>query len=160
MSQASNLSTSTPHYQQQNQFIERALRCLENRFRYSSLKLDNSTDVSAFLRLQLAEEKNEVFAVIFLNAQLKLIAFEKLFHGTINESNIYPRRVVQKALEYNAETIIIAHNHPSGNCRPSTADEKITLQLKTALSYVDIRLADHLIVSHVDSFSFAEHNLM
>lgn len=156
----SQLSSSSLTYQEQNRFIERALRCLENRFRYSSDRLNNSKDVASFLQLQLAEEKNEVFGAIFLNNQHCFLGFEKLFYGTINESTVYPRRVMQKALEHNAAAIIVAHNHPSGYCHPSQADEEMTQSLKKALSLFDIKLLDHIIVSHTNTFSFAENSLL
>jgi DNA repair protein RadC len=103
---------------------------------------------------------NEVFFVLFLNNQKCLIAFEKLFHGTINEAAVYPRVVLQKALAYNAAAIILAHNHPSGECMPSTADIEITQTLQKVLKIIDISVLDHVIVSQRDSYSFAEHGVV
>jgi DNA repair protein RadC len=142
------------------EIITHALRCLEERMLYPFDRLNNSQDVKAYLRLHLAAEMNEVFAVLFLNNQKCLIAFEKLFHGTINEAVVYPRVVLQKALAYNAAAIILAHNHPSGECMPSTADIEITQTLQKVLKIIDISVLDHVIVSQRDSYSFAEHGVM
>ena len=158
---------SSPHSQSpyspnpaETKLVARALRCLEKRLRYHSEILNNSQDVRAYLRLHLAEERNEVFAVLFLDSQHRLLAFEKLFVGTINQSMIYPRVIVQKVLEHNAAKIIFAHNHPSGNCEPSQDDKEITRNLKPIFSILNIALLDHIIVSHIDTFSFAENGLM
>lgn len=153
-------NASAQHYTEEA-LISNALLCLENRLRYHAREsLDNSRDVCAYTRLQLAEEQEEVFAALFLNNQHQLIAFEKLFHGTINEAAVYPRRVVKKALEHNAAKIIIAHNHPSNNCNPSAADEEMTRVLKKILSIVDVQLVDHIVVSHEEVYSFAERGLL
>jgi DNA repair protein RadC len=77
--------------------------------------LNASPEVKNYLRLQLAMEANEVFGVIFLNQQHRILAFEKLFQGTINEASVYPRVIVQRALHHNAASLILAHNHPSGD---------------------------------------------
>lgn len=159
MSNSCNLLTSST-YQKESQLIERALRCLENRFHYNSEQLNNASAVSTYLRLHLASERNEVFAVLFLNHSHCLLTFEKLFYGTINESVVYPRTVAQKALEYNAAAVIVAHNHPSGRCEPSLADIEITHRLKDALLLLDIRLVDHFIVTSQNTFSFAEQGLL
>jgi DNA repair protein RadC len=138
-----------------------ALRCLEKRLRHSGEEvLSSSKDVRAYLQLHLAEEKNEVFSALFLDNKLRLLAFEKLFHGTINEAIVYPRRIVQKALEYNAAAILLAHNHPSGVCEPSLADKKITQELQTILKLIDVRVLDHIIVAYPNSYSFADHGLL
>ncbi len=137
-----------------------ALRCLETRLRYGGELLTRSRDVCAFLQLHLAEEKNEVFAVLFLDSRHRLLAFEKLFYGTINEATVYPRRIVQKVLEHNAAAILLAHNHPSGECEPSAADREITRVLRTILNIIDVRLLDHVIVSCPNTYSFAEYGLL
>ena len=144
-----------------DQLIATALQCLENRMTYTAEKaLNGSKSVCDYLRLQLADEKNEVFAVLFLNNHHKLIAFEKMFYGTINEAVVYPRAVIQKALKHNAAAIIIAHNHPSGEAKPSGADERITRELKEVLAIVSVKLLDHIIVTYRETYSFAEHGLV
>jgi len=142
--------------------IADALRCLEERLSYHSdaVLLTHSTDARAYLRLQLAEETNEVFAVLFLNNQNRLLVFEKLFCGTINQAVVYPRVVVQKALSYNAAKVMLAHNHPSNDCTPSAADKEITNMIKRALGTVHIPVIDHIIVSHQSSYSFVENGLL
>lgn len=141
---------------EEDQIISTALKCLENRLRYDTKKqFKHSKDVSAFLRLQLAQEQDEVFAALFLNCQLQLIAFEKLFFGTINHANIHARKVVKKCIEHNASKLIIAHNHPSQNCTPSEPDREITKELKNILKVIDVELTDHFIVTPQKTFSFA-----
>jgi DNA repair protein RadC len=143
-----------------DRLIERALKCLEKRLCYGSVLLDSASAARAYLQLQLAEEKNEVFAVLFLNNSHRLLAFEKMFRGTVNETAVYPRQIVQKVLEHNASAILIAHNHPSGDCSPSVADREITLKLQTIFDTIDVKVLDHFIVSCPNSYSFAEHGLL
>jgi DNA repair protein RadC len=148
-------------YDESDKLISAALLCLENRLTYKTgILLNNSRNVSAYVRLQLAQEKNEVFSVLFLDNAYRLLAFEKMFYGTINETMIYPRCVIQKALEHNAAAVIAAHNHPSGNSKPSDADKEITKQLKTILEVMDVKLVDHLIVTHQETYSFAEKGIL
>src|SRR5690606_39095792 len=99
-----------------------------------------------FLRMKLAHQEREVFAVIFLDARHKLICYEELFFGTIDAAAVYPREVVKAALKINASAAIFAHNHPSGYAEPSLSDKQITKQLIDALKLVDIRVLDHVVV--------------
>lgn len=148
-------------YSDDDELILNALRCLESRLKYENdLPLNSSMKVRHYLQLQLALEKSEVFGVMFMNANFQLISFDKMFYGTIHESVVYPRRFLQKALEYNAAKIIIAHNHPSNNCRPSEADKKLTKELSTILGFIDLKVIDHVIVTATDTFSFSEHQLI
>lgn len=140
--------------------VKRALRCLEKRLSYRSQTLNHSDYVRSYLRLHLADEKNEVFAVLFLDNHHRLLAFEKLFYGTINESAVYPRVIVQKALEHNAAKVILAHTHPSGNCDPSKTDIELTRELQRILSVISVAVIDHIIVARENSYSFADHALM
>ena len=140
--------------------VARALRCLEKRLRYNFETLNSSHDLRTYLRLHLASERNEVFAVLFLDTHHRLLAFEKLFHGSIDEAMVYPRVIVQKALEHNAAKVIFAHNHPSGNADPSNADKELTCTLKQILSIVCVTVVDHIIVGCENSYSFVEHGLM
>jgi len=154
-------NTPLQHYKKEEAIISKALFCLEKRLRYHSTQhLNNSKDVCSYVRLQLAQEQEEVFAVLFLDNTHHLISFEKLFHGTINEAAVYPRKIVKRALEHNAAKIIIAHNHLSNNCDPSTADKEVTHTLKKILCIVDIQIVDHIIISHQKVFSFAERGLL
>ena len=118
--------------------------------------LTTPTDVALFLQMALAQEKNEVFAAIFLNNKHKVLSFEPLFNGTIDGAAVYPRVVVQQALACNAAAVIFAHNHPSGCCEPSRADQQITKRLSDALALIDVRVLDHFVVSRSGYVSLAE----
>ena len=112
-----------------------------------------------FLTAQLADYPHEVFACLFLDNRNRVIAFEKMFYGTIDGASVYPREVVRLALKKNAAAIIFAHNHPSGVAEPSHADEQITQRLKEALALVDIRVLDHFVIGD-EIVSFAERGLL
>ena len=113
-------------------------------------------DAGRFLQLELAREKNELFSVLFLDNKHRVLAFERLFHGTVDGSAVHPRVVSQRALELNAAAVILAHNHPSNCCEPSEADRSITRRLVDALALVDVRVLDHLVVTRADWVSLAE----
>ncbi len=112
-----------------------------------------------FLVARLRDNPSEVFACLFLDNRHRLIAYEELFRGTIDGASVHPREVVKRALHFNAAAVILAHNHPSGLAEPSQADERITQQLKDALSLVDIRVIDHIVIGD-DVVSFAELGLL
>jgi DNA repair protein RadC len=116
--------------------------------------------VKDYLQMRLGPLPHEVFAVLFLDAQQKLIACEELFRGTLTQTSVYPREVVKRALELNSANVILAHNHPSGALEPSRADELLTQTLKSSLQLVDVRVLDHLVVSRHGALSFAERGLM
>ncbi|MFZ5722656.1 MAG: RadC family protein [Pseudomonadota bacterium] len=122
--------------------------------------LSNPAHAARFVQLALAQEKNEHFAALFLNTQHQLIKFETLFTGTVDGASVYPRVVVQKALEHNAGAVIFAHNHPSGECEPSLADRQITRRLVDSLALIDVRVLDHFVVSREKYVSFAERGLL
>ena len=113
-----------------------------------------------YLRLKLGEREHEVFVVVFLDTQHRVIAIEELFRGTLSQTSVYPREVVKEALARNAGAVILAHNHPSGNPEPSRADEFLTQTLKAALALVDVRVLDHLVVTRAGVLSFAERGLI
>lgn len=143
----------------QDEIIRCAVQCLESRIKYHSDTL-KSFEAMHYLRLQLAQEQNKVFAVLFLDTKHRALAFEKLFYGTIDEARIHPRVVIQRALAHNAAAVILAHNHPSGVVKPSTGDLNATKNIEAALKLLDIRLLDHIIVSTESQFSFADNGLM
>jgi DNA repair protein RadC len=139
--------------------IELARRHLGESLRTgSALNAPDST--RRFLLAQLRDRPYEVFCCLFLDNRHRLIAFEELFRGTIDGANVHPREVVRQTLLHNAASVIIAHNHPSGVADPSQADEGVTRRIRQALSLVDVRLLDHLIVGDGGCFSFAEHGLL
>lgn len=116
--------------------------------------------VRDYLRLTLAGKPHEVFLALFLDAQNRLIVAEELFRGSLTQTSVYPREVVKRALHHNAAALIFAHNHPSGIAEPSRADELLTRMLKNALSLVDLKVLDHVIVTGAAAFSFAERGLL
>jgi DNA repair protein RadC len=122
--------------------------------------LNNSRATQQFLADRMRENNNEVFACLFMDNHFRMICFEELFHGTINEANIYPREIVRRGLAHNAAKIILAHNHPSGKANPSAADQEVTQLIKQALSLVDIEVVDHVIIGNPGNFSFAEAGLV
>lgn len=116
--------------------------------------------VRDFLRVKLGGLEHEVFAVVMLDAQNRIIEYVELFRGTVSQTSVYPREVVKESLARNAAALILVHNHPSGLAEPSRADEVLTQTLKTALALVDVRVLDHLIVAGSDILSFAERGLI
>lgn len=112
--------------------------------------------VRRYLVAQLRHLNHEVFAVLFLDNQHRLRAFEELFQGTIDGASVYPREVVKRALTHNAAAVILAHNHPSGVAEPSQADRRITTRLREALDLVAVRVLDHMVVGDGEVVSFAE----
>ncbi|MDE1225530.1 DNA repair protein RadC [Vibrio aestuarianus] len=119
----------------------------------------NPEATKTYLSCKLKHHEREVFAVMFLDNQHRLIAFEELFFGTIDSASVYPREVLKAALKVNAAALIFAHNHPSGDATPSQADKQITQRLKEALALVDIRVLDHIVVGD-SAISFAERGLL
>ena len=140
--------------------ISRAIALIERRCFTRGPMLDSPRVVRDFLQLKLAAEPNEVFAVLFLDAQNKLLAYEPMFFGTATQTSVYPRVVLQKALALNACNVILAHNHPSGVTEPSRADELLTQTLKSTLSLADVKVLDHFIVGEGQPLSFAERGLL
>ena len=113
-----------------------------------------------FLTMKLRHHTREVFACLFLDNQHRLIRFEEMFYGTIDGASVHPREVVKRSLELNAAAIIFAHNHPSGVAEPSRADRRITERLVSALTLVDVRVLDHMVVGDTEVISFAEQGLL
>ena len=121
---------------------------------------DGPQAVRDYLQLQLGARSHEVFAVLFLDSQHKLLAFEEMFRGTLTQTSVYPRELVLRALHHNAAAVVLAHNHPSGSTQPSSADEALTRTLKTTLALVDVRVLDHFIVTSHSASSMAELGLV
>ena len=116
--------------------------------------------VKQYLQLQLAHKNHEVFAVLFLDNQNRMLAMEELFRGTLSQTSVYPREVVMRALHHQAAAVVLSHNHPSGSVQPSRADENLTQTLKASLALVDVRVLDHIIVGQGMALSMAEEGLM
>jgi DNA repair protein RadC len=139
--------------------LQLARRALDERLREPTA-LSNPSDVSDFLRLQLGGERAEVFMVLFLDAQNRLIRAERLFTGTLTQTSVYPREVVKAALAHNAASVILAHNHPSGVAEPSQADVSLTAALRAALALVDVQVLDHFVVTAGTAQSMAQAGLI
>jgi DNA repair protein RadC len=122
--------------------------------------LDHSDAVKDYLRLHLGGLGHEVFAVLFLDAQHRLLALETMFRGTLTATSVYPREVVKRSLELGAAALILSHNHPSGVAEPSRADEQLTRRLVDALALIDVRVLDHVIVGAGGATSMAERGLL
>lgn len=118
--------------------------------------------VKDFLRVYFAGAERESFVVIYVDTQHRVIDVEELFAGTVSQTSVYPREVVRRAMHFNASAVLFAHCHPSSDVRPSSADEYLTSTLKQALSLVDVRVLDHLVVAPNGSAiaSFAERGLL
>jgi DNA repair protein RadC len=117
-------------------------------------------DTRQFLLTQLRDRPHEVFCCIFLDNRHRMLGFEEIFRGTIDGANVYSREIVRQALLYNAVSILVAHNHPSGSAQPSAADERVTRRLREALSLIEVRLLDHFVVGEATCYSFSEHGLL
>jgi DNA repair protein RadC len=120
------------------------------------LALKAPQEAARVFQARLADLPHEVFGCLYLDTRHRVIAFEELFRGTVDGATVYPREVLKRALHHNASSVIVGHNHPSGVSEPSEADRSITLKLSKALSLVDVRLLDHLIVSRGGHVSLAE----
>lgn len=140
--------------------IEQALRVPEGRMRAHGPLLTSPQAVRDYLRLRIADLEHEVFVVLFLDAQHRLIACEEMFRGTLAQTSVYPREVVKATLRHNAAAVVLAHNHPSGVAEPSRADELLTAALKQALALVDCKTLDHFVVGGDKTISFAERGLL
>ena len=139
--------------------LEHAHALISRRFRVGSPALTRPERTAEYLRLHLGSLDYEVFGLLHLDARHRLIAAEDLFRGTIDGASVHPREVIKAVLTHQAAGVILYHNHPSGSVEPSQADEFLTRRLGTALSHIEVRLIDHLIVGE-RIFSFAEHGLL
>jgi DNA repair protein RadC len=122
--------------------------------------LNSSLDTKHYLQAQLRDRQSEVFCCLFLDNRHRVLAFDELFRGTIDNTTVYPREVVKQALHRNAAAVILAHNHPSGVADPSDADRLITRRIRDALELVDVRLLDHFIIGDGNCTSLASRGLI
>ncbi|CAB4158706.1 RadC DNA repair proteins [uncultured Caudovirales phage] len=140
--------------------VAHALNILGNMLKATGAAIDTPQVAKDYVMLRIGGQERESFMVVFLDSQHHVIAAETLFHGSLSQTSVYPREVVRRALQLNAGAVILAHNHPSGSCEPSRADEHLTQTLKAALTLVDVRVLDHLVVSGNRCVSFAERGLL
>ncbi len=141
------------------QILDRAHALISQRYRTGSAVLQNPQRTREFLRIHLGARDHEVFGLLHLDTQHRLIAVEDLFRGTLDGASVHTRDVVQSVLQHRTAAVIVYHNHPSGNAYPSAADEAVTQRLKSALGLIDLRILDHLIIAE-RIFSFAESGLL
>jgi DNA repair protein RadC len=146
-------------YVQLQAIFEMSRRALNEQMQVKDI-LSSPKQVRDYLCLKLGNLTREVFLVLFLDAQNRIVTTEEMFSGTLTQTSVYPREVVKRALHHNAASVIFAHNHPSGIAQQSQADELITKQLKQALALVDVRVLDHFIVAGNNTLSFAEQGLL
>ena len=142
---------------------DEVIRCaqglLGKRFRAGSPVLTSPARTQEFLRVRLANLDYEVFGCLYVDKRHRLIKAEDLFRGTIDGATVHPREVVRSVIHHGAASVVLYHNHPSGQATPSQADEIITSRLRDALALIDVRLLDHIIVGD-SAYSFAEHGLI
>lgn len=153
------LGLGSAKYAQLQAVLEMGRRHLWARMKQGDL-LTSPELVRSYLSAQLRHQPHEIFSVLFLDSQHRLIAYEEIFFGTIDGASVYPREVVKKALARNAAAVILAHNHPSGLAEPSQADRRITLTLQEALDLVGVKVIDHMVVGDSEVVSFAERGLL
>ena len=122
--------------------------------------LDSPAVVKDYFNVHFAGAERETFVVIFLDSQMRVIASEELFAGTLTQTSVYPREVVKRALHHNAGAVLFGHPHPSGQPEPSRADEFLTQTLKSALNLVDVRVLDHMVIAGSQCVSFVERGLL
>lgn len=146
-------------YVQVQAIFEMAQRALQEDMQQRDA-LTSPQAVRDYLCLKLGNLMREVFVVLFLDAQNRVLAQEELFAGTLTQTSVYPREVVKRALYHNAAAVIFAHNHPSGVAEPSRADQMLTSSLKQALGLVDVRVLDHFVIAGNVAVSFAERGLL
>jgi len=144
----------------EDDIINQAISILESRLVYSEHRFTSPSDTRHYLTLKFNGLEHEVFRVLLLDNQHRLIESIELFRGTIDSATVHPREVVKVALKFNAAATIFAHNHPSGTTDPSQADQRITERLISALNLIDVRVLDHIIVAGTDTYSFAEHGML
>ena len=144
---------------EQESLIALALAVLAQRHQRGQ-PIGSSADTRAYLRIWLGERRTETFGSLYLDCQHRVLECRELFQGTIDGAAVYPRVLVQDALQLNAAAVVLFHNHPSGIAEPSRSDVAITQRLKEALALVDVRVLDHVVVAAGESVSMAERGLL
>ncbi len=159
---APRFSSTNKYNDLEQQVINHAIEILADKLvcQDNESNLTSATRTKQFLQLKLATSEREIFAVIFLNGQNRVIAYEEMSIGTLDAAAVYPREIVKRALDLNASNMILAHNHPTGVLEASHADDLITQRIFQATRFFDIQVLDHIIVSAAGTFSYAEHQKM
>ncbi len=148
------------YFSAQPEDILQAARALLERKLQGQVFLDRPETVQDYLRTRIGHLDHEVFGVVHLDAQHRMIKAEEMFRGSLSQTSVYPREVVKECLLSNSAAVILYHNHPSGSPEPSRADEALTQQLKAALNLVDVRVLDHIVVTNTATMSFAQRGLI
>jgi DNA repair protein RadC len=156
---ALELGLGPAKYAQLQAVLEMGRRHLAERLQRGGA-LESPQLVRDYLKSKLRHEPHEIFACVFLDAKHRVLAYEPLFHGSVDSASVYPRQVVKRALAHNAAALILCHNHPSGVTDPSEADRQLTRRLKAALAIVDVRVLDHIIIGEGEPLSMLEHGWM
>lgn len=132
----------------------------EDRVIDDEIRLKDKKSLLDFLKYKIGFKDREEFIVIFLNNYNIMTGYEVLFTGTIDKSAVYPREIAERVFKYKAKGVIFAHNHPSGNLRPSKKDIEITEHMQEFLEMIDVKLLEHVIVTKDGYFSFLEEGLI
>jgi DNA repair protein RadC len=146
-------------YVQLQAVLEMTKRALSEEIKLTD-SLESPQAVRDYLKMTMARLPHEVFVVVFLTVQHRVIAVEEIFRGSLTQTSVYPREIVKRALAHNAGAVIFAHNHPGGDASPSQADLLITRTLVEALALIDVKVIDHFIVAAAATVSFAEQGLI
>jgi len=146
----------TAKYAQLQASLELTRRVLSEELR-SNTMLNSPKAVKNYLQLWFQGKQHEAFVVLFLDIKNRMVGSEQLTRGTLSHAAVYPREVVKAELAHNAATLILAHNHPSGEAEPSAADLHLTKRLQQALALIDVPILDHVVVAGTHTYSFAEH---
>ncbi|HSI24904.1 MAG TPA: DNA repair protein RadC [Methylotenera sp.] len=146
-------------YVQLQAIYEMSRRALNEQLQQRDV-LSSPQAVRDYLVLKLGSYTKEVFMVLFLDTQNRLLATEEMFSGSLTETSVYPREIVKRVLHHNAGAVIFAHNHPTGNVKQSQADELLTKQLQQALALIDVKVLDHFIVAGNNTLSFSQKGLL
>lgn len=156
---SAHLGLGPAKFAQLQAVLEMARRHMAEALRRDSA-LENPEQVRRYLKSLLRHEPHEVFGCLFLDSKHRVLAFEVLFHGSINAAYVHPRQVVKRALAHNAASLILCHNHPSGVSEPSRADIELTKRLMETLALIDVEVLDHVIIGDGEPLSLVERGLM
>ncbi|MBD8492231.1 DNA repair protein RadC [Pseudomonas syringae] len=156
---SAHLGLGPAKFAQLQAVLEMARRHLAETLRRDSA-LENPEQVRRYLKSLLRHEPHEVFGCLFLDSKHRVLAFEVLFHGSINTAYVHPRQVVKRALAHNAASLILCHNHPSGVSEPSRADIELTKRLMETLALIDVEVLDHVIIGDGEPLSLVERGLL
>lgn len=156
---SAHLGLGPAKFAQLQAVLEMARRHMAESLRRDSA-LENPEQVRSYLKSLLRHEPHEVFGCLFLDSKHRVLAFEVLFHGSINAAYVHPRQVVKRALAHNAASLILCHNHPSGISEPSRADIELTKRLMETLALIDVEVLDHVIIGDGEPLSLVERGLM